>query len=635
MRKAKKILSWARGIRGKVAISLGLLVVSFAGSAMFALYELDLRKHDYAILALAGQLRVSSLEMTREASDFLVLADSDASPARKSEAAVDLKKKMIAASDLYDRIVAGFEKKELPGDLIGRAEPLSCSWDRPSILRLNETAADWRGFRAALEQAAGDWGLESGGARRGALYALTNGPDLERSSLRLATGFQEMMEKKAAAIRLLTEATIGLAAVMALLIAWILRRGLTGPLKEASDGFLRVARGDFSHRIPVAGNDEIGQMSTAFNSLAERLSTIFRISSRASEAHSVGESLLVVSEELGRIVPIHWAGIFFEDKTQGGWVLERSHGEKRPIEEGERFEHLDSTLRGDFIRAGAAEDFGAIGERLGEGGMHSISAIFLEGAGPDNALLVFAAKDSDAYGRGFLEILSSVAGHFARELDKTVFLESLVIATVQGLAKLAESRDPETGDHLIRMARYSAFIAEELGKDGALKGKIRPDFVRQILRFAPMHDIGKVGVPDSILLKPGKLDEKELEQMRRHPTIGAEALRRCESQVNALGHSIFEMGIEIAQSHHERYDGRGYPQGLSGDAIPLAARIVAAADVFDALTSKRPYKEAWSIAEALEAMRNDSGKHFDPIVVAALERALPKILRTYEELKHV
>ena len=128
---------------------------------------------------------------------------------------------------------------------------------------------------------------------------------------------------------------------------------------------------------------------------------------------------------------------------------------------------------------------------------------------------------------------------------------------------------------------------------------------------------------------------EERTEMQRHPRIGADVLRRCEAQMEAHGRRVFGVGIEIAESHHEKWDGTGYPQGLAGEAIPLSARIVAVADVLDALTSKRPYKEAWSMDRALETLQQDSGRHFDPAVLAALHRCLPQVLAFYEKHKHV
>jgi len=169
--------------------------------------------------------------------------------------------------------------------------------------------------------------------------------------------------------------------------------------------------------------------------------------------------------------------------------------------------------------------------------------------------------------------------------------------TLIRLAKAGEYRDEETGNHVLRMAKYSAMISEAAGMDAR--------YVETIERAAPLHDIGKIGVPDNILLKPAKLAPSEWEIMSRHPVIGYEILRDSPSK-------YVHMGAEIALGHHEKYDGSGYPNGLKGDAIPLAGRIVAIADVYDALTSARPYKDPWSSEKALALIADAGGKHFDP-----------------------
>lgn len=174
--------------------------------------------------------------------------------------------------------------------------------------------------------------------------------------------------------------------------------------------------------------------------------------------------------------------------------------------------------------------------------------------------------------------------------------------TVHRLSRAAEFRDPETGAHLLRMANYTHHIAARLGL---------PDSEQLLLlAAAPMHDIGKVGIPDHILLKPGRLDAEEMAIMRRHPQIGADILKDSTSP-------LLQAAAKIALAHHERYDGNGYPYGLKGDAIPLYARIVAVADVFDALTSARPYKPAWSLGRARAFLEENSGSHFDPACVEA------------------
>jgi putative two-component system response regulator len=164
------------------------------------------------------------------------------------------------------------------------------------------------------------------------------------------------------------------------------------------------------------------------------------------------------------------------------------------------------------------------------------------------------------------------------------------------LSRTAEYRDPETGAHIERMARFARLIAAKLGWDEEMQ--------ERILLAAPMHDIGKVGIPDQILLKPGRLTEQEFQIMKQHPQLGYEILKGSSSP-------LVQMAAEIALAHHEKVSGLGYPNGLAGDAVPLSARIVAVADVFDALTSRRPYKQPWSFERARELMMSERGKHFD------------------------
>lgn len=183
--------------------------------------------------------------------------------------------------------------------------------------------------------------------------------------------------------------------------------------------------------------------------------------------------------------------------------------------------------------------------------------------------------------------------------------------TVLRLCKAADSRDPETGAHIVRMANYSRVIAQQLGLSEADQ--------QLILEAAPMHDLGKVGIPDNILLKPGKLSIEEFTIMKNHAVLGYNILVGSRSE-------MLQAGAVIALAHHEKFDGSGYPKGLVGEEIPLFARIVAVADVFDALTSERPYKSAWSIEDALAFLHEGAGKHFDPKCVDAFVADWPQIL---------
>lgn len=208
----------------------------------------------------------------------------------------------------------------------------------------------------------------------------------------------------------------------------------------------------------------------------------------------------------------------------------------------------------------------------------------------------------------------------SRELERMVSQRTQELLTtrqqiIRRLGRAAEFKDNETGNHVLRMSQYARLIAEAHG--------LGPRASEIILNTAPMHDIGKIGIPDSILLKPGKLDEEDWKIMRLHPVMGAEIIGEHENE-------LLETARIIALSHHEKWDGSGYPYGLQGEDIPLEGRIVAIADVFDALVSVRPYKPAYPIESSLELMASQAGKHFDPELLQAFQRALPAILKVKE-----
>lgn len=204
------------------------------------------------------------------------------------------------------------------------------------------------------------------------------------------------------------------------------------------------------------------------------------------------------------------------------------------------------------------------------------------------------------------------------------------VATILGLAKLAEYRDEATGAHLERIREYARIITQELSTKREYQGYITPEYIEDIFNSAILHDIGKVGVPDAILLKPGKLTKDEFEVIKTHATLGGDALRDVEAKIE--GQSFLTLGKEIAYYHHEKWDGTGYPKGMRGEAIPLSARIVALADVYDALTSKRTYKDAFPHQQAMEIIVKDRGTHFAPDVVDAFVTHAEDFRRIREEL---
>lgn len=196
--------------------------------------------------------------------------------------------------------------------------------------------------------------------------------------------------------------------------------------------------------------------------------------------------------------------------------------------------------------------------------------------------------------------------------ERILSLETRDVA-IFALAKLAESRDTDTGAHLERVQYYCRSLAQQMATLEKYQTVISPEFVRLMFQTSPLHDIGKVGIPDAVLLKPGRLDPHEFDIMKSHTTIAAQTLDAALSKFPGV--SFLKMARDIAESHHEKFDGSGYPQGLKGEEIPLCGRILALADVYDALTSKRVYKPAFTHDAAKGIILESSGKHFDPDVV--------------------
>jgi HD-GYP domain-containing protein (c-di-GMP phosphodiesterase class II) len=624
---------WSGSVRVRMIGALGALCLFLAGATAFLLYELDLRQHDYQILNLAGQMRVLASTMDQQANELLSNGILNVSSLDRGFDAFDRSTTEHVAR--FDRIITSLAKRELPADLIGRDEPLRCTWDHASRTQLDRAVETWTKYRQGLETAGG---VDSARPRTVAIaaYMATRGPTLMTEADQLATTFQDMMEGKLSRIRQMVAAMLGGALLTAGVLAALLSRGVLRPIDAVVEGFSRVAAGDLGYQVEPARLRELTRMTGAFNHLSRRLNGIVRLTERLGRGVDVGETLQFINDEFRRVLPVDALALLMAAPEGGRYLIEHvqagSHGWGEiadPL--------LDEVLRRQVPRVIDAADAsgGAFCEALRNDGMASALLLPLSAVRDGGAMLLVTSHQPGAYTAEHRQFLGAVATHLDSVLAKTVVMDGLVVAAIEGLAKLAESRDPETGDHLVRMSLYAALIAEELAEDPAHRDVITPAFVRAVHRFAPMHDIGKVGIADSILLKPGRLTEQERSEMCRHPLVGGEVLRLCEQRMNDLGRSIFAIGIDIAEGHHEKWDGSGYPRGLNGEAIPLAARIVAVADVFDALTSKRPYKEAWPVDRALEAMAADAGHHFDPAVLAAFERVLPRVMEVYDRLKHV
>ncbi len=247
--------------------------------------------------------------------------------------------------------------------------------------------------------------------------------------------------------------------------------------------------------------------------------------------------------------------------------------------------------------------------------------------------LFFSSRTAGIYKNKHLVRANRIGNKLKNRFYNDFLTQEIIAETSRSFVTLVNEKDNETSTHLERMARYAFFIARTLSDSYE---ELTPQMIREIRWFAPLHDIGKVGVPDAILGKAGALEDQEVQIMRQHVELGEKILRSMNGNLGSLLNStLLDTAVDIIRGHHEKFDGSGYPYGLKGDEIPLAGRIVAVADVFDALTSKRVYKAAYTIEESLRIMKEDMAGSFDLTIIQGLERSMDDIRVVYESLREV
>mgnify|MGYP000912396377 CR=1 FL=1 len=416
----------------------------------------------------------------------------------------------------------------------------------------------------------------------------------------------------------------------------------TRPLVEMAQALENVAQGDLNQRLPVQGPREMEEFAQGFNQMAERVQTFIQLGGRLASGASFEEIFDYIYDSFHKYLPYDRMGVALIDPATKVIRAERAHS-KVPIKLGDGYSlPLDKTSLPDVIKSGRPRiitDLQAYLEQhphseatgyVVEEGMRSSITMPLKIEERPLGALFFSSMEPHAYQWQHVQFLQVAASFISPALEKGILIGDIILSATMGFAKLAAFRDTETGEHLQRMRRYAATLAKHMAKDPLYAQTIDEAFIQKIYDFSPLHDIGKVGIPDRILLKPGKLTKEEFDIMKQHTVIGAQALKGAEQEALRLDYPVFERAIEIAAYHHERFDGTGYPKGLAGEAIPLSARISAVADVFDALTSPRPYKPAFSFEESVQMVTAGSGTQFDPAVVESFIACLDQFRSIYE-----
>lgn len=652
-----------RSLKVQIGTALGVQFIVLAIIVSSTLYLLNLRKHDYLILNLSGQLRVISQLIINHSTAYADNAPRNYTSYYRDVALYHSQLSMLI--ERYDNIIDSFKARKIAPELFQneilsvrqnkkniptistKVDPITCTWNKKARNQLIVASKSWDEFKRGLYKELGPV-LKEPRLEAAAHYVLYNEDNLMHAATDLTSAFRSMMEYKLAQITWLNRISIILSLLMAITIFWVVYRKVFKPMEMTVDAFHRVAQGELTHQLEVSESEELGKLTNSFNQLTARLNSLFGLTDRIYQAINLDEILQFVYEEFNGLLPIEWVAMLRMDVSKKHMSIGHIYSkEKQVIREGDTVSVLHPVIE-EVLKENKVLSFDDLEQALmkynGDDSffsglvqmkMSSMIVFPLSISGDEQALLVFSTRSKNAYRTSHRELLNNISSQVSHAFDRSIGMESLVISAVEGLAKLAESRDPETGDHLVRMSLYSYILAKELYDNSIYQGAFKESYPRHVYRFAPMHDIGKVAIEDNILLKPAKLTDEEWVEMKKHPVIGADVLRRCEGQVNKAGYSMFKIGIEIAEGHHEKYDGSGYPYQRKGEEIPLSARIVALADVFDALTSRRPYKEAWPVEKALALINDESGKHFDPIVVKAFESALPNIMEVYDKHKHV
>jgi HD-GYP domain-containing protein (c-di-GMP phosphodiesterase class II) len=387
----------------------------------------------------------------------------------------------------------------------------------------------------------------------------------------------------------------------------------------------------------------VGEISEMFYKINHLISLIENINNNSSFT----ETLNFINTTFSSFIPYNYIGIALlnEEKKE----LRASYGVSDGTIVGLPGNilgmkwHINDTSLGSLIETGEARIINDLQEyakgreikpynkELLEAGIRASITLPLKVSGRPIGVIFFSSSRKNVYHEGHLNFLKTLVNSIAISFSQNNVINDILYSSTLALAKLAEARDEDTGEHLNRMMNYSKLIAELLYEDEYAE-EVTLEFIEMLERFSPLHDIGKVGISDKILRKPGKLTQEEFEDMKRHTEYGAEVLKIAEKNMGSTGKSWFGMGIEIAEGHHERYDGSGYPYGKKGNEIPLSARIVAVADVFDALTSRRPYKEAYDLNKAYEMLLEGRGKHFDPDIIDVFMKNKDKIEQLYHYL---
>jgi len=407
------------------------------------------------------------------------------------------------------------------------------------------------------------------------------------------------------------------------------------PLYELYKGMdqIGVNRYNLTNQIKLKNDKFFAPIFKEINDMFARITTVFDIVNNINQSTSFHDTIKYIYETFAKFIPYNYISIaLLEDSFQLTTyyvVADQNLDELKKkligltanIKETSLAKLLETgeiRVINDYDEYFKNRETTLYSQMLIENGVKSSITVPLRINQEKIGFIFFNSKMKNIYNDKHVFFLNTIANSISISFHKNILINDVIYSSVLAMTRLAESKDKETGEHLIRIKDYSGLISSWLMKTEKYQFYVTPDYIAEIKKFSPLHDIGKVAIPDHILQKPGKLTKEEFEKMKEHTTAGAVILKEAESFMAKNGQRYFRMAIDIAESHHEKWDGTGYPNGLKEEEIPLSARIVAIADVFDALTTKRPYKEPFTFDETFAYLIDGKGQHFDPYIIDLL-----------------
>lgn len=404
---------------------------------------------------------------------------------------------------------------------------------------------------------------------------------------------------------------IGTLIIGFLILLWLMNfitASIQKPIIKIRNVFKKMSQGDYEVSLNRKKNDEFSQLFDDFNKFIDNRSIILDIQDKILSEDNLRIVLTKMLTSFQSFVPLDKISIIYTDSDNTNLKIDS-----------------DSSV---VVKLDLIKEYKEIicVDKFTLAMPINVNNVYLGYA-------LFSKKTE--YNNHDIKFISGLEKPIGFAFYKSLIFRDLLSIVTSGLADLTESRDPETKRHLVRMSYYSEIIAKNLFMNNKFKTEINDEFIDNIKLVAPMHDIGKVSVPDEILLKPGKLTFDEYEVMKTHAFEGGKVLSNINRRFLRYNLTYFNMASQIAHFHQEKFDGSGYPNSISGCDIPLSARICAIADVFDALTSKRPYKEAFSLEKSYKIIKDGIGNHFDPILVEAFfdsQKEVEEIYYKYREI---